>query len=374
MAKDHFVPRFYLRQFAINESELIAVSSISPYRFFGPKGIGGQCQEDNFEEGDRALGEALKASENDLAPVLVRVAKKQDYDERELVALKWLAVTLLLRTRKAANVYKVFPTRICYDVIKNAMDKGNLPPPAGGKWTEELIGWKGVPSFLMRNAIPCSMQMQTLACKLLRTPHGDSFITSDNPVVMLNQFCASADPFGSFVGFGRSGFQILMPISPNLCLLFYDAKIYKVGSRRYRLIELSKADVEIVNALQIQSSEDRLYFHDLKLESTIQCLITRHAKLRIPVQNFMRGISGRNKDEEFLHIRAPSATLPTIWNFCRMRRRINYKPGDRRDPAWSAMIKELMKDIDQNPNAGDISTRLESILADPTRLRNIRNC
>src|ERR1035438_10661332 len=91
----------------------------------------------------------------------------------------------------------------------------------------------------------CLMEMQTLGCKLLQSSIGSHFITSDNPAVILNQVCVGVDPYRSFAGFSNSGFQLLLPISPNLSLLFYDEKIYKVGNRRDRLVEISKQDVEI---------------------------------------------------------------------------------------------------------------------------------
>ena|SRR5437867_13392854 len=119
MAKDHFVPRHYLRRFAINGSEMIVVAKVSPYRFIGPRGIGEQCQEAEFYEGDKALDKLLGTCENDLAPVLVRVVQKEDFTEPELVALKWLAVTLHARTRKAAEAYKVLPKRIIFKVVRS---------------------------------------------------------------------------------------------------------------------------------------------------------------------------------------------------------------------------------------------------------------
>jgi hypothetical protein len=373
MAKDHFVPRHYLRRFAINGSEEIVVAKVYPYRFIGPKGIGGQCQEADFYEGNKDLDKLLGTYENDLAPILVRVVQKEDFTEPELVALRWLAVILRSRTRKAAEAYKVFPKRIFYEVIQRAIDAGELPPPPDGKWTEEMIDMKGVSGFLIKNSgIRCSLEMQTLACKLLKAEEGTWFITSDNPVVILNQFCASAEPRRGFVGYSKAGFQLLMPISPELCLFFYDAKVYKVGSPRRRLISISKGDVEIVNALQIQSAEDRVYFHDPKLESEVQRFIVSYARLRAPIQDGLRTIPSGNEGEEIFHFRKLSVKFPKVWGFCRLRRHIKCQIGDRRNPAWSALIEELMADFEKNPNGGDIPTRIEKILADPNSLKNIR--
>jgi hypothetical protein len=372
MPKDHYVPRHYLRQFSIAGSELIAVTTLSPHSFLGAKGIGGQCQEDDFEEGNAALGKLLGRSESDIAPVLVRVAQTKTFTEPELTALQWLTVILHLRTRKAAEAYKIFPKRIFYEVIKDGIDSGALPPPPEGEWTEKMVACNGVTAFLLRNTIACSMEMRTLACKILGAPSGSHFITSDNPVVVLNQFCADVEPHRNFAGFGRAGFQALLPISPKLSLLFYDAKVYKVGSRRHSLVEVSKADVEIINSLQIQSAENRVYFHDTKLAREVEDLIALYGNLRIPVEDFLRTIPGKNPNEELWHFRAPSVRLPRTWSYCRLRRRINLRIGERRDPAWSALIEEVGKDFEQNPNGGDLPARVAKIIADPNSLKNIR--
>ncbi|MBW8864208.1 MAG: DUF4238 domain-containing protein [Verrucomicrobia bacterium] len=372
MAKDHFVPRHYLRQFTINKSENIVVANISPYRFMGVKGIGGQCQETDFYENDEALEKVLWTAENDLAPVLKRVSDKADFTEPELVALKSLAAHLHFRTKKTAEAYKFFQKRIFYEVIKNAIDVGQLPPPPEGKWTEEMVDCKGVSGFLIKDVISCSMEMQTLASKLIKAEDGASFVTSDNPVIILNQFCANAEPHHGFAGFNKSGFQLLLPISPKLCLLVYDAKIYKVGSPRRRLVEISNADVEIVNALQIQSAENFIYFHETKLEQEVQSLIERFRSSRIPVEDLFRLAQANNKNEELMHFRTSTVKLPKIWSCCSLRRHIKFLPGDRRNPAWSALVEELEADFRQNLTDEDIFSRLQRIIADPHSLKNIQ--
>jgi len=372
MAKDHFVPQHYLRQFRVNGSEFILVANISPYRFIGAKAISGQCQEDGFEEGNKALGKLLWTSENDLAPVLLRVSQKKDFTEPELLGLRWLVATLHLRTKKAAEAYEVFPKRIFLEVIRNAIDSGRLSPPPEGELKEELVDCKGVTGFLLRNVISCALEMQTLACKLLNAQPGTFFITSDNPVLILNQFCDRVETHRGFAGFGRSGFQAILPISSQLCLFFYDPQVYKVGSRRRRLIEVSKTDVEIINALQVQSADKRLLFHEPKLEKEVERLISYNGTLRSPVGDFLRTIPGKNQGDELLYFRAPSVKLPKIWDFCRLRRHIKCVIGERRDPAWSALIEDLYKDFEQNPVPQDIHSRLAKIIADQNSLKNIR--
>ena len=279
--RQHFLSRHYLRQFRIGSSERVAIATIDPVRIVGAGAISRQCQEDNFYGDDKVLEQLFAQSENDIAPVLAGLSTKLDFNGPELVALRLLVAQLHVRTRKAAESAKVFPKRIAYEVIKAAIARGDLPPPPDGKWTEDMMDFKGVPGFLFETGtIPCWLEMQTLDCKLLRATPPACFITGDNPVVLLNQFAAGADPIRSFVGFGQSGFQLLLPVAPSLCLFFYDPKVYKVGKRGKRLLDVSASDVEIINALQIQAAEKCLYFHDLSLGDDVLRMINRYAPLR----------------------------------------------------------------------------------------------
>jgi len=362
MPKDHFVPQHYLRQFGVDE-KLIVATSVSPYKFIGIVPIDGQCQGKNFYEKNKPLDELLWNSENDIAPVLVRVIQKQDFDTKEINALKMFAVILNVRTRKAVEAAKVFPKYHAKSVIESAIQQGALPPVPDGDSIDEVIDFKGIAGMLIQQTIPCWMETQVLSAKLLKAQNGFYFITSDNPVVVLNQFCVGADSMQKFVGFGRSGFQLLMPISPNLCLIIYDAKIYKVGSQRHRLVEISKTDVEIVNSLQVQSADKCLYFHEPKMEQEVHNLAARYANLRVPLQDFLQTFPGKNENEKIISISNESVKLPNRWNFCRYRRHVKFAPGDRHHPEWTALGDQLMDDIDKNRNGEDVFTRLKRILA-----------
>lgn len=363
MPNDHFVPRHYLRQFTLRGSELICVAKIAPYRFVGVKGIGRQCCEDDFYENNDGINKLLGTSENDFAPLLVKVCQKEDFDIQEMIGLKMLAITLYLRTRKAIERAKVFPKFMAKEVIGNAVKRGELPPPPEGEVTEDLFDFKQVAGVVMKGAIPCWMELQTLATKLLKAEGESYFVTSDNPVVVLNQFCVGADKHRSYVGFSRSGFQLLLPMSPKLCLFVYDDHVYKVGGRRRRLVEISKSDVEIVNSLQVQGVEKCLYFHDSTLEPHVGQLVTKYATLRVPLKDYLQRLPGSNPDEELIHLKNEPPKLPNQLGFCGYLRNVKSKPGDRRDPAWTALKDQLIEDIEQNPNGEDLFRRLDRLTA-----------
>lgn len=369
MPNDHFVPRHYLRRFAFHGSELICAANVDPYEFLGKRGIGGQCCADEFYDKNDSLNKLLGATESDLAPLLITVTQNEDFNIQEINGLKFLGIALYLRTRKAVESAKVLPKFMAREVIESAVRLGKLPLPPEGEVTEDLFDFKHVAGVVMGSFIPCWIETLTLAAKLLKSENGSWFVTSDNPVVVLNQYCVGADKLRSYVGFSRSGFQLLMPMSPRLCLFIYDDHVYKVGGRSQRLVEITESDVEIVNSLQVQGAERRLYFHDPDLETGVKNLVNSYAGLRVPLRSTLQTLPGRTSDEQLLHLKNQSVRLPNRWDFCGYRRHIKSKPGDRRDPAWTDLADRVMKDLEQNPSEEGLFRRMERLSGNPIRPR-----
>lgn len=366
----HFVPQHYLRQFRIDGTNQISVARIEPLLVIEHASINRQCQQDYFYKDDGQLDDLLKQCEDDLAPVLARVSEQRKFDSKELVALRLLAVILDVRTRKSVELAKVFPKKVAYEVIKSAIERGELPEPKGG-WEEGMMDFTGVAGARLKAAaIPCWLEMQTLGCKLLEAESGSFFVTSDNPVVKNNQLFA-AEPHRSFVGFGRSGFQLLLPISPQLCLFFYDPKVYKVGGRRENRVKIGRLDVELVNSLQVQSAEECIYFHMPELKPAVIQLVAKSSSLRAPLHASLREFEGRNEDESILHMRQPSPKLPRPWGFCKFLKRRNIGEDNRRNPDWSAFVSAVLKDLDEHPERS-MCESMEQILGYPFRENPVR--
>jgi hypothetical protein len=357
----HFVPKHYLRQFCIEGTNQISAARIDPYHFVPRSSIDGQCQEDYFYKDDGQLDDLFKLFESDLAPVLIRVSEKRKFDSKELVALRFLAVILNVRTRKSLEFAKVFPRKIGYEVIKSAIERGELPEPKGG-WKEEMMDFSGVAGAQFNAAaISCWLETQTLECKVLEAENGSFFVTSDNPVVTMNQLFTALEPHRSFVGFSRSGFQLLLPISPRRCLFLYDPKVYKVGSRRKRLVQIDRLDVELVNSLQVQTAEKCIYFHSPELKPVIFQLVTKNASLRIPPSDSFREFEGESDKESIYHMRAPILKLGRPWVFCKYLKNSKIGEDARRDPEWSKFVEDIVNDLDKHPGR-NVFESMEKIL------------
>ncbi len=363
----HYLPQHYLRQFAIQGagSRQIAIARLEPFQFIPKGAISGQCREANFYKTDGDLDRVLQSCERDTAPVLERVVREGCFDAKHIEALRFLSVVLHLRTKKAVKRAKEFPKHLYFEVINAAIRKGELPP-APPDWSKDTIDVSGAAGHLIHsNTIICWLEMQTLDCKLLKAAPGSYFITSDHPVILLNQLMAHTEPHRSFVGFSRSGFQLLLPVSPNLCVFFYDPNVYKVGSRRAQLVELGADDVELVNCLQVQSADQCVYCHHPAGEPGVRNLVYRYGGLRVRNRNALRILPGRTEKETFLHLRNTTVELPRPWGVCRYLRNKKVGQDERRNVGWSNMIQEVAADLDSNPNGGDIFSRMERIIGVP---------
>ncbi len=339
----------------------MAMARIEPF-LFKAGSIKDQCKQDYFYDDDGDLDDLLKNFETGLAPVLLRVSQEETFDEQDAVLLRMLSVVLHMRTRKVIDNSKVFDKHIAHHVIKSAIERGELPNPEGGL-TKDMMDFKGGASRLIGCVIPCWLETFTLHFKLIKAENSARFITSDNPVITLNQYFQKQKSLRSFVGYSRSGFQLLLPISPTLCLFFYDPKIYKVGTRKSHLVEISADDVEIVNSLQIQSAENCIYCNHESMEHAVSSLIQKYIHLRESGEELLKETPGRIANETLLHHKTESAQLPRIWSFCKPLRYPSVGLNNRRDAEWSEIISKLILDIEENRTKESIFTRIDRIVA-----------
>lgn len=225
-----------------------------------------------------------------------------------------------------------------------------------------MMDFAGVPqSLLGLGLLRCYFETATLHCKLLAAPAAACFITSDNPAVTLNQFAADAKGPRDYIGFAQSGFQLVLPLSPSLCAFLYDPFVYKVGNRNETVVGLRPGDMEILNALQVQSAERCLYAHCPEVEREVSRLVDRFGGLRQPNSATLKSFP-QNDTETLLKVAPPVMTLPRRWQFCRYVRNIRRRVGDRRDPGFSYIVDLVVRDIEANPHNIDLEERLEQVM------------
>ena len=359
--RHHYVPQYYLKQFRGDGTNRVLVTMVDPFRCAGMGSIKGQCQHDHFYGKAGSTDAMLQETEQAIAPALYTVNQTRLASYKQWQGLRLLATQLHLRTRKAAELAKVFPRFVTDQFIRHAIAKGELPPPKGG-WRADMMDFEGVPqSLLGLNLLSCYFETATLRCKLLSAPTGAYFITSDNPAITLNQFAADAKGVRDYVGFAQAGFQMVLPLSPSLCAFLYDPFVYKVGDRQADIVELRAEDVELLNGLQIQSAEHCLYAHRPEAEPELGRLIAKYARLRKPDTAAMKSFP-QNERETVIKFSHPAMILPRRWQFCGYLKSIHRRVGDRREPGTTHLIQLLVDNIVKNPVGVNLEERIEQVI------------
>ena len=115
--------------------------------------------------------------------------------------------------------------------------------------------------------------------KLLVNKTDTKFISSDLPVVRYNQFLEYKKWNHGKTGYGSMVLQIFIPLSPELTIIFYDCKTYKVGEKKHNTLELrNNKNIDKLNQLQYLNCLDTLFFGEQTTKHYVENLIKNSSK------------------------------------------------------------------------------------------------
>jgi hypothetical protein len=203
----------------------------------------------------------------------------------------------------------------------------------------------------VHNAAVLAPLLCDLERKLLVAPTGSFFITSDNPVVFLNQYIdrapsrvvralAFTTALGSR-GHASRGLQIFFPISPEIGLFLYDRDIYKVGPVGRTVISISKEDVDHLNALEYINTQNNIYFADEKHADYVRRIAKLHEHHRQPAFGKFE-VTKTERTAELITMGASDPKFVPALGFCKVKRRVDKMPiPGVRDPAMVRIVKDF---------------------------------
>lgn len=118
-----------------------------------------------------------------------------------------------------------------------------------------------------------------LALLILRNHTTASFVMGDAPCVFSNHYMRTIRNSG-VLGLMTPGLMITLPIDPRTQILLYDTSVYKPDYSTAGCIDVFRlADVSLLNALQIHSTEKNIYFSDINAETYVHDLLDAHRSL-----------------------------------------------------------------------------------------------
>ena len=207
------------------------------------------------------------------------------------------------------------------------------------------------PMHGVRFGLTSVILLSDLRLTLLVPPSGAHFITSDHPVILLNQAFVNILRDQSAGGLAMRGVQLFLPLSPDLLLLAFDPVCYRVGQPNRRLVHITrKEDVDLINALQILNANQCLYFRDEEDEPLFRNLLFKFQNKRPDPQKLVEKheITEDGQKGSLIACYAPSIPLPGIWSFCKTRYQFsgqNYVP---RNEYLCHLHREYQKDCQKH--------------------------
>ncbi len=260
----HYVPQCYLKKFAIDKSKAaICVYNLDRKKLIKNAPIKNQCSKNYFYGEDLALEKALQPIEGQFSE-MVRTIEEPNYvlTEKDALFFKHFWLLQYLRTEAASkrNVELV-------EDLKNTADVPDLKMEL-----KEAVQQSMRTFFNIKNIV------DDLKVCIFRNNTKTSFITSDDPAVLTNRWhlLDQKAGFQSF-GLGSAGSLLVLPLTPKLLMLAYDADVYHVPNIKQCVRIKNSLDVDAFNYLQILHCRANLYTENT---NSLQYLESLHNRVK----------------------------------------------------------------------------------------------
>ncbi len=266
----HFVPQFFLRNFAVPGEKCIRTYNIAARRHIDRAAIATQCSRDYLYGRDLELERAFASLEREAADA-IRAVIAQRFHHPTIDQLRILLSFVALqygRTPKAAAEFNLTATKWMQNVMRS-----HPAPPEGLLENIDKIRMEHEHAldFAIQSTYRGWPVLADLDLVVLVNRTEIEFVASDVPVVLHNQWNQDIAGVG-VIGFACTGLQVFLPVSPAHTLLFYDPDIYEVaGSRRFCDVRDPRL-VKQLNALQAMEAEANLYYRSAATTSAIDDL------------------------------------------------------------------------------------------------------
>ncbi len=232
----HYVPKFLLRNFSINQKDQIYCYDKTSGRIF-QSNVRNQASEKAFYdlfpgEQKASLESHLSGLESTCSYIINdKIIKRGTIRELTPEDHGWLSLFIAiqyLRTKNARCVLK----QMDEDVSQRIRDMGGDPSTVNNyteiKGEEELKMFSMLNLSIAREFIPHILNKKWI---LFRSDK--KFWISDNPVVLQNT--TNVSEFRGTLGFAVDGIEIYLPICPSLVLGFFCRKSFEAVERDYKM-------------------------------------------------------------------------------------------------------------------------------------------
>ncbi|WP_342615078.1 DUF4238 domain-containing protein [Peribacillus frigoritolerans] len=251
--RQHYVPKFYLRNFSDTEKSIDSFNIINS-KYIPNASIRGMCQKHNFYGADNKVENFLDKEIEAKASVLIK--KFPNINAEEYIHLVMFLLVSEARNLKHADSNNKMADYMAKTLMKEHPDFKDIDLDSF------IIEMKEPANYNIQIALESTPLILDLEPILIVEQTGArKFITSDNPLVRYNSFYLSKRYLGGF-GYVTRGMQIFFPISPQKCILLYDSLAYDIPDAKNGVLTLRKArDVDQLNELFYLNAYNNVFFN-----------------------------------------------------------------------------------------------------------------
>jgi len=273
--RQHFVPKFYLRNFSYKANgHQIGVFNTRSSFFIQTAKLKTQAYKPFFYGKDGVVEEYLSEIESSVGPIINSIIQnpKTFFPNKEQYTLLLYFIVLMSGRNPVASD----------NIIENdAQIKQAFSDMSNGRYRidEERITREESIKIALGNLDFYTTICSDLKIKFLINKCSIPFITGDNPVVKYNQFFENQNWPLSYGGYGTVGIKFLFPISPIITLIIYDGTFYKVGDKKKMFLEIDMLEeINQLNLLQFLNCSSIIFFNELCNNKSIEELFTKSKK------------------------------------------------------------------------------------------------
>lgn len=266
----HFVPKFYFRQFS-KDGASICVLHRKSGRLIERASISGQASQARFY-GDTSVEDALTAIEGNCSTALRELAQLSDPTHLPPdfvdILLDWMNLqSSRTVTARAASKHRndAFLRLQLEAMLHNDMtltDERRNELLSMLPWMEA----DAVSAQLMEMdiALECASSLRDLTPVFLANKTNRPYVFGDSPVVLYNSFRRHIDVRG-VLGLDSVGLMVFYPLSSALCLMLLDPHCYGLKKSTGNRIEVrALPDVMALNKLQLHAASECVFFGDFQ--------------------------------------------------------------------------------------------------------------
>jgi hypothetical protein len=257
--KQHYVPRFYLKNFA--NGKIFNLYNLKRNEVIYDVPYADQCYKKNFYGKDNIYEDKLSLMESVWALTIKKIIENpqiisdNDIEKqiKKFCCFQYFRTEAALRMRNAnlVNVVKQIIPNIMH--LKNVEIDNDETQRIAFNYVKSMESEEETVKRLIDTAEDLLEKLNDLKIVILKNNTSKKFIVSDNPVVIGNEF---QPEYGN--GLDCIGIYFLFPISSKQYIAIFDKKMYfKIKNKD--IYSLSEENVNTLNIMQYQNALENIY-------------------------------------------------------------------------------------------------------------------